>query len=75
MLERKYSFGEEDLNKSSDLSHHRAYRSVHGGSLVFTNLQIIAGHRCIALTGYFFILQSMMKSLFSVIRSWSDAFG
>ena len=41
--------------KSPDLSHHRAYRSVHGGSLVFINLQVIAGHRHIALTGYFFI--------------------
>ena len=25
----------------ADLSHHRAYGSVHGGSLVFTNYQII----------------------------------
>ena len=41
--------------KSPDLSHHRAYRSVHGGSLVFINLQVIAGHGHIALTGYFFI--------------------
>ena len=41
--------------KSPDLSHHRAYRSVHGGSLVFINLQVIAGHGHIALTGYFFV--------------------
>ena len=41
--------------KSPDLSHHRAYRSVHGGSLVFINLQVIASHRHIALAAYFFI--------------------
>ena len=30
------------------LSHHRAYRSVHGGSLVFANYQIIVKHGCVS---------------------------
>ena len=41
----------------ADLSHHRAYRSVHGGSLVFTDLLIIARQGDISLPGYFFVCQ------------------
>ena len=41
----------------ADLSHHRAYRSVHGGSLVFTDLLIIARQGDIPLPGYFFVCQ------------------
>jgi len=41
----------------ADLSHHRAYRSVHGGSLVFTDLLIIAHQGDIPLPGYFFVWQ------------------
>ena len=44
--------------KSPDLSHHRAYRSVHGGSLVVINLQVIVGHRHRALAGYFVIREN-----------------
>ena len=29
----------------TDLSHHRVYRSVHGGSLVFTYFQILLRER------------------------------
>ena len=43
------------MSRSPDLSHHRAYRSVHGGSLVFTYLPVIARHGDIAKTGYFFV--------------------
>ena len=38
---------------SRPLSHHRAYRSVHGGSLVFTYLLIVARHGHVTLAGYF----------------------
>ena len=41
----------------ADPSHHRAYRSVHGGSLVFTDLLIIARQGDISLPGYFFVCQ------------------
>ena len=37
--------------RNSDLSHHRAYRSVHGGSLVFTYLLIIASQGLISEVG------------------------
>ena len=37
-----------------DLSHHRAYRSVHGGFLVFINVLVIARHGYVTMTGYFF---------------------
>jgi hypothetical protein len=39
-----------------DLSHHRAYRSVHNVSLVFTNLRIIVQQGDVSLPGYFFYL-------------------
>ena len=39
----------------ADLSHHRAYGSVHGGSLVFIDYQIIVKHGCISQLGYYFI--------------------
>ena len=41
-----------------DLSHHRAYRSVHNVSLVFTNLRIIVQQGDVSLPGYFFIYQN-----------------
>ena len=34
--------------RNLDLSHHRAYRSVHGGSLVFRDYQIIVKHGSIS---------------------------
>ena len=33
------------INSSTDLSHHRTYRSVYGGSLVYTYLSIIIRER------------------------------
>ena len=42
------------MTRNPDLSHHRAYRSVHGGSLVFTDLLIIAQQGNVSLLGYFF---------------------
>ena len=35
---------------------HRAYRSVHGNSLAFTYLLIVARHTDVALAGYFFVV-------------------
>ena len=32
-----------------------AYGSVHGGSLVFTDYQIIVKHGCITQLGYYFV--------------------
>ena len=48
--------------KSPDLSQHRAYGSVHGVSLVFTYLQIIAGQGYISKIGYFFVGKCLVQN-------------
>ena len=39
---------------------HRAYRSVHGNSLAFTYLLIVARHTDVALAGYFFVVVQLI---------------
>lgn len=49
------------LDRNLDFSHHRAYRLVHGVSLIFACLLIIARQDTIPLTGYSFICQDGIR--------------
>ena len=43
------------------LPHHRTYGSVYGGSLVFTNYQIIVKHGRISQLGYYFLGKDLVQ--------------
>ena len=49
------------INWATDLPHHRAYRSVHGSSLVYTNFQVVVSHGHKATADYFFLGQNSVQ--------------